>query len=92
MKTQLNFEKPSGIKPNRPPNFKFIIGLACICIGVGLLMPTIKNAVGEHHRQPSGQFQAEVRTLIAQVRYLFTPEMDQPRTPARFNDSTNTLA
>jgi len=92
MKTQLNFEKPSGNKPSRPPNFKFIIGLACICIGVGLLMPTIKNAVGEHHRQPSGQFQAEVRTLIAQVRYLFTPEMDQPRTPARFNDSTNTLA
>ena len=92
MKTQLNFEKPCGNKPSRPPNFKFIIGLACICIGVGLLMPTIKNAVGEHHRQPSGQFQAEVRTLIAQVRYLFTPEMDQPRNPARFNEGTNTLA
>ena len=94
MKTQLNFKsaKTSGPKPSRPLNFKFATGLACVCIGVALLLPAMKSAFGEHHRKPSGQFQAEVRTLIAEVRYLLTPETDHPKIPAPFDDNTVPVA
>lgn len=94
MKTQLNLQraKTSGPKPSRPFNFKFAAGLACVCVGVALLLPAIKGAIGEHHRRPSGQFQAEVRTLIAEVRYLLTPETDHPKFPVRFDDNTVPVA
>src|ERR1700710_2714504 len=94
MKTQLNFSraKTGGPKPGRPFNFKFAVGLACVCVGTALLLPTIKSAFGGHQRKPSGQFQAEVRTLIAEVRYLLTPETDYSKIPAPFENNTVPVA
>ncbi|MEJ0088377.1 MAG: hypothetical protein WDM80_01255 [Limisphaerales bacterium] len=94
MKTQLIFQraKTGDPKPNRPLNFKFAIVLACVFLGAALLLPAMKSAFGEHHRKPSGQFQAEVRTLIAEVRYLLTPETDHPKIPAPFDDNAVPIA
>jgi hypothetical protein len=86
MKAPLNF-KEAGIRSSTPArrlNFKLATGLACLCLGAGLLLPAIKSRVANHHAMPPGQLQADMRTMIAGVRYLLEsePAMDKP--PANF--------
>jgi hypothetical protein len=60
---------------------KLIFGVFGLCVGIGLLLPAL-NRTGNHHRRVSGQFQADLRTFIAGVRYLLYPEtMPVEKTP-----------
>jgi hypothetical protein len=93
MKAPLNFQE-AGIRsstPTRRLNFKLAIGLACLCLGAGLLLPAIKSRVANHHAMPPGQLQADMRTMIAGVRYLLEsePAMDKP--PENFAGRNATL-
>jgi hypothetical protein len=65
--------------------------LACLCLGLGLLLPAWKNAGVEGHPAPRGQLPADLRTLFAAVRYLFQPEADGGMNPARFSDGAPNL-
>ena len=55
-------------------NYKLATGLAFACLGAALLLPVLKSRTGYHHRMPPGQFQADMRTMIAGVRYLLQSE------------------
>jgi hypothetical protein len=86
MKAPLNFQE-AGIRsstPTRRLNFKLAIGLACLCLGAGLLLPAIKSRVANHHAMPPGQLQADMRTMIAGVRYLLASEPAMDRPPENF--------
>jgi hypothetical protein len=83
-------DKNQNIQP-RHFNFKFALGLAAVCVTVGLLLPVVKYEVGFHHRMPAGQFKADMRTMVAGVRYLLAPETDFQAVPADFNNHTITL-
>ncbi len=87
MNAPLNFPetKNRSLKPARRPGFKLAIGLASVCLGAGLLLPAIKNGFWHPHRVPAGQFQADMRTMVAEVRYLLAPEPDFKNPPARFD-------
>ncbi len=87
MKAPLNFPaiKNPDPKAGRRPHFKLAIGLASVCLGVGLLLPVIKIGFWHQHRVPPGQFQADMRTMVAGVRYLLAPEPDFPKAPAGFD-------
>jgi len=83
MKTQLNFQeaKIRGSKPARRLNLKLAIGLAALCLGAGLLMPVLKSRAGIHHAMPPGQFQADMRTMVAGIRYLLESEPAMAKHP-----------
>jgi len=83
MKTPLNFQAAnrSGSKPARRFNFKLAIGLAALCLGAGLLMPVLKSRAGIHHAMPPGQFQADMRTMVAGIRYLLESEPALAKNP-----------
>jgi hypothetical protein len=85
MKAPLNLQetKISKLKPAKRLHFKLAIGLGCVCLGVGLLLPAIKAGFWHPQRVPSGQFQADMRTMVAEVRYLFTPETDFEKASAQ---------
>jgi hypothetical protein len=82
--------KKQNIQP-RHFNFKLAIGIAAVCVAVGLLLPVVKYEIGFHHRMPAGQFKADMRTMVAGVRYLLSPEPDFQASPANFNNHTITL-
>ena len=64
-------------------NFKLAAVLACLCLGAGLLLPFVKSRAGNHHHaMPPGQFQADLRTMVAGVRYLLEPEPARDKLPA----------
>jgi len=63
-------------------NFKLGVGLACLCLGACLLLPFVKGRTGNHHAMPRGQFQADLRTMVAGVRYLLQSEPALDRHPA----------
>ena len=88
MNTPLNLQetKINNRKLAKRFSFKLAIGLASVCLGVGLLLPAIKIGFWHHQRVPVGQFQADMRTMVAEVRYLFTPETDFEKAPAQFDD------
>ena len=66
-------------------NFKLAAGLACLCLGTGLMLPFVKSRTGSHHAMPPGQFQADLRTMVAGVRYLFASEPAMDRQPGTFS-------
>ena len=76
MNTTLNFQKTKdrSAKSARRLNFKLVALLASVCIGAGLLLPVIKSHCVKHHAMPPGQFRADMRTLVATVRYLLAAE------------------
>ncbi len=82
--------KKQNIQP-RHFSFKFALGLAAACIAVGLLLPVVKYGSSYHHRMPAGQFQADMRTMVAGVRYLLAPEPDAQTASTAFNNHTITL-
>lgn len=88
MNTSVNLQEnsTSNLKPAKRLHFKLVIGLASVCLGVGLLLPAIQIGFWHHQRVPAGQFQADMRTMVAEVRYLFTPETDFEKAPAQFDD------
>jgi hypothetical protein len=88
-----NFEetKVRLSKPARRFNFKLAGALASVCLVTGLLLPYINYRPANHHRMPRGQFQADMRTMVAAVRYLFTPESDMEKNPAYFAGSTGPI-
>jgi hypothetical protein len=77
-----NFEetKVRLSKPARRFNFKLAGALAAVCLVTGLLLPYINFRGANHHRMPPGQFRADMRTMVAAVRYVFTPESDVEKT------------
>jgi hypothetical protein len=91
MNTQLNFQRTKTRSPKRLFNFRFAAVLASVCLGVGLLLPVIKNGLWHHHRMPAGQFQADMRTMVAALRYLFDSEPDIEKNPAPFAGSPATF-
>ena len=86
MKAPLNFQKTRirSSKPGRRFNFKPAMGLAFVCLGAGLLLPVLKNRVGNHHAMPPGQFQADMRTMVAGIRFLMEREPGMDKNPAIF--------
>ncbi len=94
MKTQLNLQKSKTRSPKPAPPIYFRLGamLGCLCIGAGLLMPAVKSRIESHHPLPAGQFQADMRTVFAAVRYLLTPEIIVPPNPVPSDNSSTTLA
>jgi hypothetical protein len=93
MNTSLNFQqdKNRSAKSARRFRFKLLVGLASVCLGVGLLLPVIKNGSWHHHRVPAGQFRADIRTMVAAVRYLLAPEPVVGRSPSIFTGRTATF-
>ena len=87
MKTQLNHPK----NQIRRPSFKLFAFLACLCVATGLFLPAIKTSLRHHHALPAGQLRADARTIIAGVRYLFTPETDRVKVATRYYDNLATL-
>ena len=74
-----------------PFYFRFALMLACLCLGMGLLLPVLKNAAVNGHPTPQGQLQADVRTLVATVHYLFATESDFKKEPVRFSGGSPSL-
>ena len=74
MKLNFNETKSRSVRPTRPLNFKLAAALASVCVGAGLLLPVVKNHSVSHHAMPSGQFRADMQTLVAAVRYLLAPD------------------
>lgn|SRR5208283_2973651 len=65
-------------------NSKLAAGLAFACLGAALLLPVLKSRTGYHHRMPPGQFQADMRTMIAGMRYLLQSEETTYPSPVVF--------
>ena len=86
MQTPSDVQKTAKRNPKFGPPFyfRFALVLACLCLGMGLLLPAIKHAALHGHPMPPGQLQADARTLIATVHYLFAAESDFKMNPARF--------
>jgi hypothetical protein len=70
---------------------RLALGMFCLCVGTGLLLPAISRA-GSHHRRLPGQLQADLRTFICGVRYLLTPEMPIETAPALTTGTNVALA
>lgn len=78
--------------PKTPFYAKFAISLACLCIGIGLLLPVLKSRSAGGHPMPAGQLQADLRTMVATARYLCQAESDFENSPAWFCASSPLLA
>jgi|ERR1017187_637688 hypothetical protein len=90
MKIPLDVQKTEvrSQEPRQLFYFRFAAALALLCLGAALLLPAIKNAVGNNHPTPKGQLQADARTLLATVHYLFEAESDFEKNPSLFNGSS----
>ena len=86
MNPPLNFReaKIRNSESARRLSLKLATGLACLCLGAGLLLPVIRSRAANHHAMPPGQLQADLRTFAAEVRYLLAPEPVIERHPAPF--------
>jgi hypothetical protein len=93
MKAPLNFQETRirSSKPARRFNFKPAIGLAFLCLGAGLLLPVLKSRDGNHHAMPPGQLQADLRTMVAGMRYLIESEPAMDNNPAIFTGRNATF-
>jgi hypothetical protein len=89
MNTSLNLQGTRTRNPKRRFNFRLAVVLAFVCLGAGLLLPVIKSRVGNHHAIPPGQFKADLRTMVAGMRYLLQSEPDVDNNRAIFT-SRNT--
>jgi hypothetical protein len=66
--------------------------LACLGLGLGLLLPVCKSARLNGHPVPRNQFHADLRTLFATMRYLLQSEPEVRTKPARLNNDAPILA
>jgi hypothetical protein len=91
MNTSLNSRRTKTRSPKRRFNFKLVIVLASLCLGAGLLLPVLKSRAGNHHAMPPGQFQADLRTMVAGIRYLLDSEPAADNNPAIFTGRNATF-
>jgi hypothetical protein len=63
---------------------KLVLVMACLVVATGLFLPIIEG--GFHHRVPPGQFGADLRTMAAEMHYVFMSEADPQRPAAGSND------
>lgn len=71
---------------------RFATVLACLGLGLGLLAPVFKSAHRNGHPVPRGQLRADLRTLVATVRYLVQSESEVRMKPAGLDGATPMLA
>lgn len=71
---------------------RFALVLACLGLGAGLLLPAAKNPAGKYPPMPKGQLQADARTLVATVHYLFEPESNFANRPAQIQSNSPSFA
>jgi len=86
MKISLIIRRARKPRENRGAPFflRLVAGLVCLCVGIGLFLPVIKNWGAPAHRIPRGQFLADVRTLVAGAHYLFGSDADLKTNPVEF--------
>jgi len=75
----------------QPFYLRFAAVLAILCLGLALILPAIRNRVGYNHPMPKRQLQADARTLLSTVHYLFEAEADFAKIPSRVNGSVPSL-
>ena len=96
MKIPLDVQK-TGARTQCPqqPRQRFFLRfaalLAILCLGLAMILPAIRNRVGSNHPMPKRQLQADARTLLATVHYLFEAEADLAKIPSRVNGSVPSL-